>query len=969
MHHTQSQHLVFAFTLSAFIFQHMSGTIVRALGWDDGYTQRFLAINPLGDEVNLYQTAGEHDITKVHSYSGIDHIQCMSYSRRHVGWTGVGTLDGSVHVFDMAGGGGSVRLHVRQSRPCNAVTFNDGTLVAASFDKSRHDSSLQVWDMARHARVFGADSDGGGRAAHGFLANEATVSAAFDRADPGGMLLMAGGYKSLREYDMRDPGGAPVFQVATRCTSGLAFDHFSPHVFSSVAEDGSVAIWDRRRLTSGGHAAPALHFAKLVAASVRRGHAPCMRHSTVRRGEFAAVFNGNLIRRWNTGCVPKMDEASAPTFLPPASSLSTSSASVVASLKAQAAEMYAPSEESMFVALVLDCKTEWPRVASFDYSPDTTSRTSTSFVCLREKGSVFRMPVVESIEALDFDPHNGFALAGPEGTHSHTVPPLPQSSTSPHSPRSSRSRLSTPDSSGVRAHSPASSHSSSPPAAPLRHMWALDDVLRSDVCSAARARAEADYGADCDANAVVVATDEAAGASSSLRHTWQWLSLAKRSLDKGTMVRDGVDLGYVGVLAVWEGAEELQGQTRDAHGGTVEEARFASAVRAIVAAKGDKSAGISVSETAHRAQRQLCLLVCGWYLAANELDAQIDQLARDGHVEKAAAWAVFHGDVARAIDILAHAKHEQLQVISTAVAGYLAYKDSRVNSPWNDQCRKLASDLDHPYLRAIFAFIADNDWWDVLDEHALPLRERLGIAIRFLSDKDLHVYLHRVADTVVARGELEGLILTGLTPRGVDLLQSYVDRTSDVQTAALMAAHAVPRYFRDSRVDHWTDCYRSLLNSWGMFRTRARFDVARTRLARTSWGSPALRPPPRSVYLQCQRCNKNMFSGKAPKARAPMHKQLARLSLKGTDLPVTSCPHCGASLPRCAICLLTLGTSVPGVVRDSDAAGDTGASHFGNKFSFCLTCNHGYHAHHAEEWFSKHYVCPVPDCNCRCNSK
>ena len=37
---------------------------------------------------------------------------------------------------------------------------------------------------------------------------------------------------------------------------------------------------------------------------------------------------------------------------------------------------------------------------------------------------------------------------------------------------------------------------------------------------------------------------------------------------------------------------------------------------------------------------------------------------------------------------------------------------------------KMASELDDPYLRAIFAFIADNDWWDVLDEHSLPLKRK-----------------------------------------------------------------------------------------------------------------------------------------------------------------------------------------------------------------------------------------------------
>jgi hypothetical protein len=38
----------------------------------------------------------------------------------------------------------------------------------------------------------------------------------------------------------------------------------------------------------------------------------------------------------------------------------------------------------------------------------------------------------------------------------------------------------------------------------------------------------------------------------------------------------------------------------------------------------------------------------------------------------------------------------------------------------------------------------------------------------------------------------------------------------------------------------------------------------------------------------------------------------------------------------------------------------------GYRFNFCLNCNHGMHAGHAKDWFSRHKVCPVPDCECNC---
>lgn len=988
----------------------MSGTIVRALNWDIGFEQRFLAVNPLGDEITIYQTHHQdpgielNDIVKVHSHTGIEYIQCMSYLQKHVGWTGVGTMDGLVHIFDVTKTNSpTLRLKLKQSRPCNSVTFNDGSLVAATFDKSRQDSSLQIWDITKHARVFtdrtGLEDSQTLKSSYGYLANEATLSTIFNRSDPSGMLLMAGGYKLLREFDLRETSTAPIYQVATKCTMNLTLDHFQPYMFSSLSEDGSVSIWDRRKLTGTGKGsvtseAPALYFSKLVSDLLRR-HTACFRYSTIRRGEFAAVFNGNLIRRWNTGCVPALD--SLPTFT------ATSATDTVASLKQQAAELYDPRSDSPFVALVLDSKTDLPRVISFDYSPDTSSDTSTNFVCMREKGLVFRMPVVESIESLDFNSYNEFTMAGPEGTHTNFMDditiadPKPlvvhQSQTTSNQSKydihpefseeivstigdeESTEPLSAPLTQPKRE-KPYKNYEDEDVFIPLRRILDLTDVMANDIACKIRQRALLGYGVNPEKNVDVLVQVESIGASLALRSTWKWLALAKKSLDKGTMVIEGVDLGYTGVLSMWRGMEELQGQNRATLKQQVTELTFVNAVRAIVSSKGKKSSGISIfSLSDFKLQRKLCLIVSGWYLTENEFDEKLNDLVRNGEVEKAAGWAVFHGNVSRAVEILALSKKERLQLMSTAVAGYLAYKDASVNLPWNDQCRKLSLELENPYLRAIFAFIADRNWWDVLDENALPLRERIGIAVRFLSDKDLNVYLKRLTETVVTRGELEGLILTGLTPRGIDLLQSYVDRTSDVQTAALMAQFAVPRYFKDERVDHWIDCYRDLLNLWALFKIRAQFDVARTKLSKTSNNITTLKAAPRQVYLQCLRCNKNMSTpgAKNMKGNALMMIQQFnhRLNLKGPMQDFGVCPHCRSPLPRCAICLLTLGTAIPNAAEPKveDGILDQLHQNFNNKFSFCLSCNHGYHAHHAEEWFSKHYVCPVPDCNCRCNNK
>lgn len=1005
----------------------MSGSIVRALNWDLGYDQRFIGVNPIGDEVVLYQTEHDdpsiesNDIVKVNSRSGFDNIQCSSYSYVDVGLTGVGQINGTVSIFDITASSNSSVLNLRpkQSRPCNSLCFNDNGLIAAGFDKGRQDNSLQIWNIEHYSRT--SNNDHIKRPSYSYIPNEAVLSSVFypDKSTS----LLAGSYKFLREIDLRSE--TPTFQMATRCTLGITIDYFRQHLFLSFSEDGSFAVWDRRKLTNNTSKfktslsanviseSPLLQFNKLLSDSSRKNRSPCVRNSTIRKGEFAAVFNGDLIRRWNTGNVPPCEDRKVANLTSKSTTVSTDS--VTRSLKQQAAQLYNPKDESLFVSLVLDTKTEYERVISFDYSPDLTSNTSTHFVCMRQSGSVFRMPVKESIESMNFNSYNEFIFSGPDGTMTKFLETdfqdvrqnniiraheLSMSANGNQGATDNKRRLSqkfdgmsedvestVDDESEIALYNNNGNllnindrEDDEDEFLPLNTYLGLSEVVSNDICYNIRKKAALGYGTDCEKNIQILEELEGIDPHAFLINTWKWLLLAKKSLDKGTMVSQGLDLGYLGVLCIWNGINEIKMQNRfNKEMGHVTDQWFSHAVKSIVSSKGKKTAAINISSNSERkAQRKLCLIVSGWYLADNEFEEKLQVLVSLGLHEKAAGWAVFHGDVPKAIDILASSNKERLRIMSTAVAGYLAYKNSNINSPWKDQCRKMASELDNPYLRAIFAFIADNDWWDVLDESSLPLRERLGVALRFLSDKDLTVYLNRIADTVIAKGELEGLILTGITPKGIDLLQSYVDRTSDVQTAALITSFGCPRYFSDTRVDHWIHCYRELLNSWSMFNIRARFDVSRTKLSKTNTGLTTIKAAPKQVYLQCIRCNKNLSIAKSHGSGgrngnpSMLLKQFNKMSLNHDNDDLKACPHCGAPLPRCSVCLLSLGAPVP--IDSSERANDnTVAGRIENRFrewfSFCLSCNHGAHAYHAEEWFSKHYVCPVPDCNCRCNSK
>ena len=220
------------------------------------------------------------------------------------------------------------------------------------------------------------------------------------------------------------------------------------------------------------------------------------------------------------------------------------------------------------------------------------------------------------------------------------------------------------------------------------------------------------------------------------------------------------------------------------------------------------------------------------------------------------------------------------------------------------------------------------------------------------------VYLQTTTDVLMAAGEIDGMILTGLTELGLDLLTNYVNRTGDIQTASLASSVTVPRYFKDQRVEEWVDCYRDLLDRWQLYYTRARFDIARGRCMQLSNtpGVSAADMTPTQIYVRCNFCNESIARSllipgvrssqgrrmMVPGGGAPgsgrggygsgggggMHGHDKSSSMGGGGAgPVPGgapgmsgsggsksivCPSCSKPLPRCAICILHLGVPADG---------------------------------------------------------
>lgn len=383
--------------------------------------------------------------------------------------------------------------------------------------------------------------------------------------------------------------------------------------------------------------------------------------------------------------------------------------------------------------------------------------------------------------------------------------------------------------------------------------------------------------------------------------------------------------------------------------------------------------------------------------------------------EKAAALALFHLDLERALLSLSKGSdtNKHLGFIALALSGCsysLQGEKSHDNTRWQNLHKSSLQTLS-PYLQAAFAFfcaplqagVSASEFYRSVLFSDMELTERISFACRFLPDVELNTFLADCTDLGMRTGSLETLALTGLDKEGLQVLQSYVNRTADIQTTALLACYSTA-YFPspEQRATRWVEEYCDVLNAWKMWTIRAKFDVNRAALnahVEASRADPHHQESKLShhhetkekeskehdsmeaglgpqVYLRCNYCGQSlsktdMSDGRLQAGR--LGRMPKRLNLATTR--IRGCPACKHPLPRCALCLEPFDCATPapdslGKVRHGETSTwDNGSMHpFDKWFTWCLGCRHGGHAHHIAQWFATHAECPVVDCVCHCNS-
>jgi WD40 repeat protein len=379
------------------------------------------------------------------------------------------------------------------------------------------------------------------------------------------------------------------------------------------------------------------------------------------------------------------------------------------------------------------------------------------------------------------------------------------------------------------------------------------------------------------------------------------------------------------------------------------------------------------------AERTFCEKLCGWGFSGDvQLEARLSQLEDEKQFEKAAALAVYHLDIKRAILSLNKAPNTEqamnLKFIGMALAGFGTNPDRL----WRETCQPFVEKLkvSNPYLSTVFGFLCSigetNSYDNVLGEGSLiSLSDKLAFANRFLDDERLKGYIERIKKRVIAEGNLQGLALTGVDSlgQGLDLLQNYLNNTADIQTVSLILSHISSRKVKDARVLKWVAVYRDMLDQWGLWKERAKLDVQRV---------PTLdSKPPAQVFARCNFCGQSLTLGResrgakslaASKTR-PGVTQFSTNKAQNNPAKISACPHCKKPLPKCSLCLLPFNVTPPDPrhhVASDGVTWHSGRNEFDDWITWCQNCKHGGHAKHIFEWFETHNECPVSDCHCNC---
>ncbi|KAL5343331.1 hypothetical protein BJX70DRAFT_353815 [Aspergillus crustosus] len=959
----------------------------KAIRWSPASTaaeQRFLSVDVSGKAFHLCKVTSftrsqplEYDVLA--SHTKVPAFRAFDWSPVDESLVAVGQSSGDATILRMRQDSQeSFSFPVRHQRYCNAIAFSSHGLLAAGLDRVRNDFCLNVWDVNQRLAMRG--SKGFVEPLRKLASSEPITSVKFFRDQPDTLVTGVKG-QFVRIYDLREGPGLPSLQFPTRCVHNLAIDWLDENYIASglTSTESNVCIWDRRvgahlsaavtPTLENGQMEPALEFKNVLAPKAAIWS---LRFSRTKRGSLGVLSSTGHLKTYNIVKEYIPDEFRSPIDR----TLGQNSVSTYPE------QIYTQSVRDVFTPFDHPSRgyAESERVVSFDFLNMSSSNEPSALtlsaddniriVTVKPPAPPVRLSSQGTLIGGCSDEHRDFKTARPLGSKgkigdvlkdlrdraieredNQDIPGKTRIPTEHLSSREGRERKLTVGTLG----------------SPLTAEEALT------LLTVNRRRCEEGYLFNGTRNKKILVDDPY------LQDFWDWIERARSDSSNDSMIMNQMDLNYLGVHDVWTADLGASVESRWLGSSTGHYPDINDTIVELVQEHLDLPT-VKTCETHYSEHRRLGLRICGAAQTHRELEELVKTLSADNQHTKAAALAVFQDEPKLAyLALRSHKPTQAHRLLAMAIAG--AAK-GETDSDWEETCAEIAKELTDPYSRAILALVSKGDWQSVVHELTLPLKYRVEVALRWLPDDELTTYLTEKTKQAIHEGNIEGIILTGLGHSAMELFQSYINKFNDVQTPVLAMSHTVPRFVNTTlnkhRFESWRETYRWQINSWKLQMKRAQFDVGSHKFAVTWDRRRLIEPPRQQISLTCNYCTRPLTQHDAssqipPSTGGEVVHATAGNPLGAAAMSGTICPRCGRHMPRCGVCTLWLGSPDPmskasiATESASDHKKPSGAEIMRRFIVFCINCNHGFHAHHAREWFGKHKVCPVAECSCICD--
>ena len=434
-------------------------------------------------------------------------------------------------------------------------------------------------------------------------------------------------------------------------------------------------------------------------------------------------------------------------------------------------------------------------------------------------------------------------------------------------------------------------------------------------------------------------------------------------------------------------------------------------------------------------ERQEALNLLGWsYIdyfpktSNPKLNENIKNFEKEENYSRAAAICVFHFDFARAFQCLANVQTENNE-ISFLRSILQLLKDWQINlyqdrdmqgamvfesSRYHDECdesynaaqdfsneifqhrnkpqryENLKKDLkfiktlcEHlnpsdPYFRAICKFISYSEpLSQIIRDQNLKFIDRIAFAYRFLGPKSLLNYQRETIDEAREKGYLGALLLVGKSHEGLDIIQSYLDNTGDIQSVALLGVFF--RIFKFPNEDFYKNIlsnYKDMLNRFSYWEHRILLEKEIIEIEKQYIDFVKDRRSTEMVDKHDISIN-NLLPFRIPSLAHSFSSnqgnkmKSSTVDFKYEKLRKSSYSEDTKPIPNCVICLLPVTALNPYIelqekIKRVTAKSENTIIDPEEALVWCQQCKHGGHFGHIDEWFQSHTKCPMSGCVCEC---